>query len=92
MAESSKVPVNGETCRCGWLLPLGVVAFPLGSNTTRDNWISDAFVALNCPCCGCGHSFFNSEVAAAVVAACEDMARGGMFVRGPPGNWKKEKN
>jgi hypothetical protein len=75
----------GEVCACGWALPDSVVAFPLGADTTRDNWISDSFVVLNCPRCGRGHSFFNAEEPAAVDVACRDMARGGTYVRNPTG-------
>lgn len=46
-------------CRCGWALPLSVVAFAVGRDPNEDEPLPATFVALLCPNCHDSHLFFN---------------------------------
>lgn len=68
-AEATATPAKAEleTCRCGWVLPLSVLAYPaddeLRNNMSEENVAAGMMVGLVCPVCGRGHSFYTPAVA-----------------------------
>jgi hypothetical protein len=63
------VTLHDRHCDCGWELPHSVLAFPLGVRPADGSQARGAYVALRCPECGQGHTFFNQNDPAHVAAA-----------------------
>lgn len=58
-APPGKPPGQAHECPCGWELPDSVCAYPLALYPpTEEGRLTSAYVALICPQCGSGHSFF----------------------------------
>ncbi len=54
---------------CTWRVPDSVFAFPLGVQPAEGAQEPRSYVALNCPLCGRGHSFYDAGNLAHVAVA-----------------------
>jgi uncharacterized protein (DUF2225 family) len=53
-------PDPDRQCRCGWRLPVGVVAVRMGTEPTLGDFVPGVYVVLTCPACGFTQSFINA--------------------------------